>query len=167
MEVTKQRRPHAEEPLSLVAPVRWRFAGKCARTGFPLAIPGVPPILRQIVRDLVPRGLGADENMGARPDRGGVDQGSHGDMDPFSFADPGIKQRAAAGTVGVVSSVVPENDALVLASDDAELAVLDPGERLEGGAGGAAAVRAVAVHRIGEPVRHLVADRAAVAFAGK
>ena len=104
--------------------MRWRFAAS-RRPGMPSAIPDVPPVLRQIVRDLVPRRLGADENMGARPDRGGIDQGSHGDMDPFSFAHPGIKQRAAAGAVRVMGGVVAVDDALVLASDDAELALLD------------------------------------------
>src|SRR3569832_1264380 len=127
----------------------------------------MPPILRQIVRDLVPWGLGANENMGGRADRGRIDQGSHGDMDPFSLANPGIKQRATAGTVRIMGGVVPVNHPLVRAPDEAELAVLDAGERLEGGAGGAAAVRAVAVQRVGERVRHLKTNRAAVAFAGK
>src|SRR4051812_13035275 len=103
------------------------------------------PILRQIVGDLVPCSLGAHENVGSGPDRRGIDQGSHGDMNPFSVAHPGIKQRAAAVAMRIVSDVVPENDALVRAPDEAELGRFDPGERLEGGAGGAAAVGAMAI----------------------
>src|SRR3954453_19193507 len=107
----------------------------------PSGISHVAPILRQIIRNLVPRRLRAHENVGARSDRGGIDQGSHGDMDPFSLAHPGIKQRAAAGAVGVMGGVVAVDGALVLAADDTELALLDTGERLEGGAGGGAAIR--------------------------
>lgn len=40
-----------------------------------LGIPDMPPVLRQIVRDVVHRRRQADENGG---DRGGIDQGSHG-----------------------------------------------------------------------------------------
>ncbi|MFK4387086.1 mRNA-degrading endonuclease toxin of MazEF toxin-antitoxin module [Bradyrhizobium sp. USDA 3397] len=43
----------------------------------------------------------------------------------------------------------------------------DAGEGLEGGTGGAPAVRAVAVHRIGERIGHLEAHGAAKAFADK
>lgn len=98
---------------------------------------------------------------------GGIHQGSHGDMDPFSFADPGIQQRAAAGAVRVMGGIVTVNHPLVLAPDEAEPAVRDARERLEGGTCGPAAVRTMAVQRIGKPIRHLVADGAAIAFAGK
>src|SRR3954466_15650240 len=143
--------------------------GAVRRETIPQQVPSgtshVAPILRQIIRNLVPGRLRANENVGVGSDRGGIDQGSHGDMDPFSLAHAGIKQRAATGAVGVVGGVVTVDGALVLAPDDAELALLNAGERLEGGAGGAAAIRAVAVHRIGERVRHLVAHGATVAFA--
>ena len=105
--------------------------------------------------------------MGGRADRGGIDQGSHGDVGPFAVADPGIKQRAAAGAVRVMGGVVAVDDPLVLAPDEAEPDVFDAGERLEGGTRGPAAVRAVTIQRVRERIRHLVADRAAVAFAGK
>lgn len=55
----------------------------------------------------------------------------------------------------------------VLAPDEDEPAVRDAGERLEGGTGGPAAVRTMAVQRIGERIRHLEADGAAIAFASK
>jgi hypothetical protein len=59
------------------------------------------------------------------------------------------------------------DEALVLATDDAELVLHDPGERLEGGAGGAAAIRTVAVQRVRERVRDLVAHGTAIAFTGE
>ena len=51
----------------------------------------------------------------------------------------------------------------VCAFGDLELLPLDPRERLERGAGGGAAARAVAVHRVAERVLDLVAHRTAFA----
>src|SRR5262249_16962265 len=56
---------------------------------------------------------------------------------------------------------------LVLAMRDAELVVLDAGEWLERRARRAPAVRAMANHRIQEPVRHGILDSAAEALAGQ
>ncbi|MGY4484382.1 hypothetical protein ACVWWR_003573 [Bradyrhizobium sp. LM3.2] len=101
----------------------------------PSGIPHVAPILRQIVRNLVPGRFRAHENVDARSDRGGIDQGSHGDMDPFSLAHPGIKQRATAGAVGVMGGLVAEDEALIFTMGDAQLVLGYSGKRLEGGAG--------------------------------
>ena len=83
--------------------------------------------------------------MGTRPDRGGIDQGSHGDVQPLSVPDP----RAAPGTMRVMVVSSPTIIRKVPTSINAELVARDAGERLEGGAGGAAAVRAMTVHRMG------------------
>src|SRR5262245_36871816 len=67
----------------------------------------------------------------------------------------------------VVGILAAEDHALILTGTDAELVSLDPGERLEGGAGGAAAVRTMTAERVGKFIRHVVLDRAAITFPGK
>src|SRR5438552_15439221 len=56
---------------------------------------------------------------------------------------------------------------IVTAFDQAKSVARDAGERLERRAGGAAAIRAMTIERIGEFIGHRVADRAAMAFSGE
>src|SRR6266536_1250718 len=56
---------------------------------------------------------------------------------------------------------------IVTAFDEAKSVARDAGERLECRAGGAAAIRAMTIQRIGEFIGHGVADRAAMAFSGE
>src|SRR3569833_3324633 len=125
MEVTKAT-PRTTRSLLCMSRQRGRGSLPGRRADrVPLAIADMPAILRQIVRNFVPGRLRGHENMGARPDRGGIDQGSHGDMDPLSVTHPGIKQRAASPTMRVVGGVVAENQPLVVAPDNAELVLRD------------------------------------------
>src|SRR6266446_5402409 len=125
------------------------------------------PISRQVVADLVPWRLGADEDMSGGPDRGRIDKRSHRDMDEGAVAHHGIEQRAAAAAVCVMGLVVAVNQQTIPAPGDAELLARNSGERLERRAGGAPAIRAMAIQGVGEFVSHGVADRAAKAFSGK
>jgi hypothetical protein len=66
-------------------------------------------------------------------------------MDELAVADDRIEERAAPLAAHVLAAVVAEDHEVVRALGDGELGALDPGERLEGRTGRAAAVRAVAV----------------------
>ena len=88
-------------------------------------------------------------------------------MDESAFTHHRIEQRAAFPAMRVVAGGVAMDHEIALTPGDAELVARDAGERLERRPGGAAAIRAMAVHGVAEFVSHCVADRAAKAFSGK
>lgn len=127
-----------------------------------------PRILRQAIRDFVPRRLRADEDVFGRANAWGVDEGAHGDMGEGAVADDRVEQRAALAAAGVVVAVrIADGEAAVGAGDQLQLVDADAGEGLVRRTGGAPAVRAMAVGGILEGVGDLVADGAAGAAAGE
>src|SRR4051812_7478461 len=127
----------------------------------------MPLVLGQLVGDREPRRLRAHEDVVGRADGRRVDQGAHGHVDVGAVADDRIKQRAAPFAVRIVSLVGAVDQQAVGALRDREFGSLDAGEGLEGRAGGAPAVRAVAVHGVEESVGHAVLDGAAEALSGE
>src|SRR5687767_15064188 len=99
--------------------------------------------------------------------RGIVGEGAEGLVHVGAIAHHRIEQRAAALAEGVVIIRRAVDREALSALGDGELVALDTAERLEGRAGGAPALRAVAVHGVAEFVAHLVLHRAAQAAAGQ
>ena len=124
---------------------------------------GVLVVLRQVVGDLEPRCLRADEDVLGRADGGRVDERSHRDVHVLAVAHDREQQRAADRAARVVQVVLSVDQQARRLPGDLELLSLDTGERLERRAGRRPAARAMAVRRVPERVRDPVADRAALA----
>src|SRR5688572_14510575 len=107
-------------------------------------------MLRQVVGDGEPRRLGPDVDVRGRAQAGGVGEGTEGHMHESAIAHYRIEQRTAALAEGVVIVGRAVDREVLRAGGDGELVALDPAERLEGRAGGAPALRAVAVHGVAE-----------------
>jgi hypothetical protein len=122
-------------------------------------------MLRQTVRDREPSRLGADEDVPVRADGGIVNESSHGDMNIGAGADERIEERTACFAMRVVAGFVAKDQKVVSPLGKRQLVALYAGERLKGRAGGAPAIRTVAVRRIDEFVGNRVVDGAATAFA--
>ena len=82
---------------------------------------------------------------------------------PDVLAHDGVQQRAAGAAPHVVACVIAHDEHAVLAPGELQMLAFDAAERLEGGAGGAPAARAVAVQRVAEGIGDGVADGAALA----
>src|ERR671931_1830163 len=65
--------------------------------------------LRQVVRDLEPRRLRADEDVLGRRHRRGVDERPERDVHPGAVPHDGEQERAARGAAGVVQRVVSDD----------------------------------------------------------
>src|SRR5581483_7175958 len=124
----------------------------------PLVSGRVPRELGQVVGDLVPRGLGAHEDVRRRSDAGAVLQRPHRDVDVVAAAHDREEERPARRTPCVVRVRRAANAERVVALDDLELAPLDAGVGLEGRARRGAAAPAVAVacvqELVGDPIAH-------------
>jgi hypothetical protein len=140
-----------------------------------LTVPGTPrPVpssrrmsleLREVIRDFEPGRLRSHEDVLVGPNRGCVDHGSQGDMNIGAAADDRIEQRTAGRAVSVMGVGLADDQQLVAPLDQLHFRPLDTGEGLERRAGGAATVRAVAIHGVPELVGHRVADGTTIARA--
>src|SRR5262245_21048811 len=121
--------------------------------------------LRQVVRDFEPWRLRSHEDVLVGPNRRCVDHGSKGHMNIGAVADDGIEQRTAGRAVSVMGVGLADDQELIAPLDHLQLRPLDAGEGLKRRAGGAAAVRAVAIHGVAELIGHGVEDGTAIARA--
>src|SRR5437773_5758625 len=108
--------------------------------------------LRQVVGDLEPRRLGADEDVPRRPNSGSVHERSHRDVHVGALPHHGEEQRATRSTPRVVQVFLSDDKERIAAVRDLELLPLDPGKRLESRTGRRATARAVTVRRVQERV---------------
>lgn len=120
-------------------------------------------MLREVVCDLEPLRLGADEDVLRRPDCGRIDKRSQRNVHVGTVPHHGEEKRATARAARVVQVVLAEDEEAVPALRELELVPLDARERLERRAGRRAALRAVAVRCVPELVRDPVSDSAALA----
>ena len=111
-------------------------------------------ILRQVVRDGEPGRLGTDEDVRARADRRDITESTHRDVDEVTIANDREEKRAASLTSFIMPSWRVDDQDAVLAAGDTQFDALYPGDGLEGCAGSAPAIRAVAVHGEDELVRY-------------
>src|SRR5690606_22342138 len=88
-------------------------------------------------------------------------------MHDRSVPHQGVKEGAAGGAARVVVRLAAENRQALFALGDRQLLPLDAGEGLEGRAGHAPAIRAVAVGRVLERVGDHILDGAALTASGK
>jgi hypothetical protein len=88
-------------------------------------------------------------------------------VDIGTVANQRIKQRPAGFAVRVVAGVIPEDQKIVVAPGEPELAAFDASDRLERRAGCATAVRTMAIHRIKEFINHRILDRATQTLSGQ
>src|SRR5215831_18582992 len=121
--------------------------------------------LSKVVGDLEPLRLRADEDVLGRADARRISERAERDVHPRAVAHDGVEQRPADAAARVVAVVVAPDQELVAAVGELELRPFDAGEGLECGAGRRPAVRAVAVRRVPELVRHAVANGSAFALA--
>src|SRR5690242_21830876 len=91
-------------------------------------------VLHEVVRDLEPRRLRADEDVLRRADARIVRERTERDVHVGALADDRVEERAADAATRVIPVVVAPDEQRVRALDDLELLALDPGERLERGA---------------------------------
>ena len=106
--------------------------------------------------------------MGAGADAGGVGQGAQGDVGVGAFADDGIEQAAAVLAAHIVGAFwLADDQQVVFALDELKALARNPGEGLEGSAGGAPALAAMAIQRVLEAVFNLVVDGATLALAAQ
>jgi len=125
-------------------------------------------VLGELVGDFVPGGFVADEDVGGGANGGGIDEGAQGDMDADAVVDYGMEEGTADVAVDVVvRRFVAENQDVLLAVGDGELGSFDPGEGLEGAAGRAAAIGAVAIEGVGEFVGDSIPDGPAEALSSE
>ena len=123
--------------------------------------------LRQVVGDLEPGCLGADEDVRAGPNGGSVDERAQRDVNVGAVPHHGEEEGATRRAARVVRGFLAEDEAPIRAVRDLELLPLDAGEWLECRAGRGAAARAVTVRRVKEFVRYPIANRATPTLPGK
>src|SRR5215211_2482062 len=116
--------------------------------------------LRQVVGDLEPRRLRADEDVPRRPNGGSVHERPHRDVHIGALPHHGEEEGATRRTPRVVQVFLSEDEERILAVRDLELLPLDPGKRLERRAGRRATARAMTVRRIQERVSDPITNRA-------
>jgi hypothetical protein len=124
-------------------------------------------VLRQVVSDLEPGRLRADENMPARPDGRIIAERTHGDMYESSLANDRKQEGTACAAAGIVGSSIAEDHKSVGAFDEAKLVTLDSGKRLEGRARRPSALGAMTIPGVKEFISDFITDSAAQASAGK
>src|SRR6185295_3502330 len=95
--------------------------------------------LGQVVGDLEPRRLGADEDVLRRPHAGLVDERAERDVNVLAVPHDRIEERAARRATRVVELLLTVDEQGVVTGKQLELLALDPGERLERRPGGGAA----------------------------
>src|SRR5438477_1971225 len=116
--------------------------------------------LRQVVGDLEPRRLGADEDVPRRPHGGSVHERSHRDVHIGAVPHHGEEEGATGSTARVVQVFLSDDKERIAAVRELELLPLDPGKRLEGRAGRRATARIVTVRRVQERVRDPITNPA-------
>ncbi len=90
-------------------------------------------MLRQFIGDLKPRGLVGHKNMRCWPDGWGVNECSQSDMYPRAAIHDRIQKRSAEFTMNVVIALrIAENQYVLLAPGEVQLAAFDTGETFEG-----------------------------------
>jgi hypothetical protein len=123
--------------------------------------------LGQVVGDLEPRGLRADEDVLRRPDARRVRERAQRDVHVGAVPHHREEEGSAPSAARVVQVVVADDEERIPAVRQLQLLPLDPGERLERRPGRGATARAVAVRRVQERVRDPVANAATPAPAGE
>src|SRR5262249_36153831 len=115
--------------------------------------------------DLEPGRLRADEDVAGRSNARRVDERPERHVNVRTLPHDREQQRAAGTAARVVQGLLADEEEVVRAVGEVELLALDPGERLDRGAGRGAAPGAVAVRGVEELVRDRVPDGAALASA--
>ena len=124
-------------------------------------------MLRQVVGDRFPLGLGADKDVSGRANARRIDERSETDMDVLSLANHGVQERAALAASNVVIAFIAEAKQRCLSRCDFEFVALYPRKGLVRRAGGAPTLGAVTDERVAKLVGDAVLDRTAETLSDK